>query len=192
MPSTSVYGFEFENLGDEPGRTLTGGESATSPILAEQVEAELVRVDDSLSAVEGIVAPTEDYQSYTPTFVNTGSATFSNLQGRWRRIAPGTIHWIAYFVVGTAGSGSNPVGINSPTNPTRSTRQMVSYNGEGLTTPGLRFGYAVTFTGSSGTIWDRIRVSSGEANPAIVNLTGAMLESGSINLVQGIYREEMS
>ena len=38
MPATTPDGFPFELLGEEPGRTLTGGEDGLSPILAERVQ----------------------------------------------------------------------------------------------------------------------------------------------------------
>lgn len=56
MPSTPIYGFPFPTLDDQPGATLHGGTSGTEPILAEKVEGELERVDQSLSTVQTDVA----------------------------------------------------------------------------------------------------------------------------------------
>jgi hypothetical protein len=50
MPETSVYGFEFEKRTEVPGRTLHG-DNDTSPILARQVEDELLRVDSEVSDI---------------------------------------------------------------------------------------------------------------------------------------------
>lgn len=50
MPQTPIYGLEFEAPSDLPGRTLTGENS--SPILAEQVETELDRIDGDVAAVQ--------------------------------------------------------------------------------------------------------------------------------------------
>lgn len=53
MPTTGTYGFEYEPLsGDEPGRTLHGGTSGTSPILAEQIDDEFARVDADIQSVQ--------------------------------------------------------------------------------------------------------------------------------------------
>lgn len=52
MPQTSPYGFEFEIVGQQPGRTLHGGDPPSSPILAEQVNDEIERVDVDVSTVQ--------------------------------------------------------------------------------------------------------------------------------------------
>lgn len=44
MPQTVPMGFEFEDLGDQPGRTLNGGSDGLSPILADQVNDAVVDV----------------------------------------------------------------------------------------------------------------------------------------------------
>lgn len=48
MPLTPVYGFSYEAMGDQPGHSLHGGSAGTEPILAEQVENELIRVDQDI------------------------------------------------------------------------------------------------------------------------------------------------
>ena len=52
MPETPIYGFSFETLDDAPGHSLHGGLDGTQPILAEQVESEISRVDDSSNELE--------------------------------------------------------------------------------------------------------------------------------------------
>lgn len=59
MPQTSPDAFEYEALTDEAGRTLTGGQLGTSPILAEQVQAKFVTTDASLSDLTARVAALE-------------------------------------------------------------------------------------------------------------------------------------
>jgi hypothetical protein len=67
MPQTANRGYEFEQPSDpEPGRTLTGGAAGTSPILAEQVDADVNNIvavmigdlNDRLTVVEAAVAAT--------------------------------------------------------------------------------------------------------------------------------------
>jgi hypothetical protein len=61
MPQTVPDGFEFERpTGDEPGRTLTGGQAGLSPILAEQVQAKVSDTDATLAALASRVAALED------------------------------------------------------------------------------------------------------------------------------------
>lgn len=47
MPQTPIYGFEFEDPDEQPGRTLSGGSAGLDPILAEQLEAELQRIENT-------------------------------------------------------------------------------------------------------------------------------------------------
>lgn len=49
MPSTPQYGLPFEALADEPGHSLHGGQLGTDPILAEEVETELERIDTDVT-----------------------------------------------------------------------------------------------------------------------------------------------
>lgn len=50
MPNTPIYGFPFEVPSDQPGETLHGGVPPSSDILAEEVEEELDRVENSVVA----------------------------------------------------------------------------------------------------------------------------------------------
>lgn len=79
MPQTTVYGFEFEHLDQaEPTRTLNGGSAGTSPILAEQVEGELVRVEGDIASVESDVAALQDrVLGWTRIAEGTAADTFS-------------------------------------------------------------------------------------------------------------------
>lgn len=57
MPSTTPYGFEYEQTTEaEPTRTLNGGSAGLSPILAEQVNDEIARVDQDIQDVSDAAA----------------------------------------------------------------------------------------------------------------------------------------
>ncbi|MFG1847771.1 hypothetical protein [Micromonospora carbonacea] len=129
------------------------------------------------------------YNTYTPAFTGQGSGTFSTLTGRWKRISYKTVHFIAYWVVSTAGTGSGNVTITAPTSIDRTVRQSVMGNLEGAASPSLRHVAAVSFTGGSGAVFDRLRFDSGSSTNALSNLTGADLASGMLGVIQGIYME---
>ncbi|MEU6858822.1 hypothetical protein AB0B28_08115 [Glycomyces sp. NPDC046736] len=128
---------------------------------------------------------------YTPTVAGQGSATFSTLTGRWKRIAPLTVCFIVYLVVSSAGSGSANFTVTAPTAINRATRQVVEMAVEGASggSGGNRAGQAVSFTGGSGAVWDRLRMDNG-TTPNLNNMTGTMLASGMFLTVQGSYQEE--
>jgi hypothetical protein len=49
MPSTPTYGFPYEDPADQPGISITGGPLGTEDILAEAVEAEVERIDNTVT-----------------------------------------------------------------------------------------------------------------------------------------------
>lgn len=59
MPSTSIYNLPYEDLDDEPGHSLHGGQFGTEPILAVEVEEELVRIEAGATSLESRVAALE-------------------------------------------------------------------------------------------------------------------------------------
>ena len=66
MPETPIYGFPFEHpVDDEPGHTLDGGSLGTEPILAQEVEDELERIDggitDLQTALAGLIDSDTDF-----------------------------------------------------------------------------------------------------------------------------------
>jgi hypothetical protein len=128
---------------------------------------------------------------YQPTVSGGGSATFSVRDGRWKRLAPLTVHFIVDILVSTAGSGTSNVQVTAPTGINRATRQtaLVAVEGAAGGGGGNRAGYAVSFTGGSGSTWDRIRIPDG-VDSHLDNLTGAMLASGMQITIQGTYQEE--
>lgn len=52
MPLTPIYGLPFEQEGDQPLHSLTGGSSGTELILAEEVETQLARIDGDVTTVD--------------------------------------------------------------------------------------------------------------------------------------------
>lgn len=78
QPQTPVYGLPYEKFrGDEPGRTLNSGSSGTSPILAEEVEDELARVDNDVADLQSRTATLEanPVPGWVPIRRGTGDGT---------------------------------------------------------------------------------------------------------------------
>ena len=175
MATTPIYGLRYQELSDTPDGAALGRD------LAEDVEAQLVRVDNVLAQL----TPVTQVGTYTPTVTGGGTATFSTRTGLWVRFHPRLVWFTAYFVVDTAGSGSTAVGFTLPTAPTRVVRQTFGGHAE---SPGgaLR---AVTFTGGSGNTVDRILYVRPGGSPEIANLTGQDLMAGRILTITGTYVE---
>jgi hypothetical protein len=127
--------------------------------------------------------------SYTPVVSGQGTATFSILTGRYIYLAPKIVFWNVYWMVSAAGSGTATLGITSPTAPNRGYRQFVNAVFEGATTPSIRGASVWSFTGGSGTTWDRIRWDTGSTSNALVNVGGSDLAASSTCAIQGIYVE---
>lgn len=175
MPSTPTYGLRYQDLSEPPDGASLGKN------LAEDVEAELLRIDNDLSALK----PVTSWASYTPNWSGAGSATFSTRTGRWRRIGPKTVVFSIYVVIGNAGSGSDPVSTSLPTAPSRAIRW--TFPGHAQSSGAML--QAVTFTGSTGTVVDRILYARPGASPELANLTGADCTSGRLFTISGIYEE---
>jgi hypothetical protein len=60
---------------------------------------------------------------------------------------------------------------------------------EGATTPSIRGASVWSFTGGSGTTWDRIRWDTGSTSNALVNVGGSDLAASSTAVIQGVYLE---
>ena len=86
MPQTPVYGLPFEAPGDLPGHTLDGGPVGDQPILAEAVEAELLRVDQSVADLRA-----------------------DALRG-WRPIGSGAVTSVGFFDIDLTAGGTFPAG----------------------------------------------------------------------------------
>jgi hypothetical protein len=198
VPSTPVYGLPYEKAAEAPGRTLR----APGPILAEAVETQLQRVDDDLATVgadvaqlQAVVQPTTGWTVFTPSITGHGSATFSTLTGRWRSLGFLVAHVVYYFVVDTAGSGTDVVQLGLPSGApvNLATRQMIPCSAEGMAGGGggNRSGHMVSFTSGDGLTWDRIRLPDG-VDSHLDNLLGADLAAGMIFVAQGTYQVEES
>jgi hypothetical protein len=129
------------------------------------------------------------WNTYTPVVGNDGSATYTTLTGRWKRIAPLTIAFTVYMVVNAAGSGTSEINVTAPTNIDRATRQVVVGSIEGFSSNPLRDAQLLSFVSGSGAVWDRVRFTSTTVGGALVSMDGSQLQSGLILVFQGVYRE---
>lgn len=139
----------------------------------------------------GRLAPTADNEivAYTPTLGNIGGATFSTRTGWYRRLGK-LVMVNMYVVVSGAGSGTTAVTITTPTAPSRTTRQSLLMTASGIWDPTyFSTGAVIAFTTGTGTVWDVMRGSNGNAVNRDGNLEGAHLLSGGLINIQGWYRE---
>lgn len=97
MPLTPVYGLPYEAPGDQPLHSLTGGSSGTEPILAEQVEAQLQRIDDDIAELVGVTIPDLQLAASRVTVLDvidagngTNTTEFVNIPQTYRDLI---IHW---------------------------------------------------------------------------------------------------
>lgn len=127
-------------------------------------------------------------ETYTPVVSGQGTASFSTLIGRWRRVAPGLIWWHVFMIVSAAGSGTSVLQVTSPTNPDRTTRQSVQLTTtDGTVSPASRSGSVFTFQTGAGAVWDRFAWDNGGATNGLENMDGSKLTVGLKLLVQGTY-----
>lgn len=77
MPSTNIYNFPYEDIKDQPGHTLHGGQFGTDPILAQAVEDELSRVEGETDADIDQVAA--DLTTLDNRFTATGLQTIATI-----------------------------------------------------------------------------------------------------------------
>lgn len=99
MPSTDKYQFPYEALTDQPGWSLHGGLAGNQPILAEEVDRELARVeseaDDAVSDLRTDLDILEGAFRTTGVqmldYINTGSGTntteFVNIPQTFRHLS---------------------------------------------------------------------------------------------------------
>lgn len=130
--------------------------------------------------------------TYTPTWGNTGGATFSTNTGYYWRLGK-IVFVVAHMVASGAGSGSGIVTVTMPTSVERSTRQVLTVHGETVGVSGsasktIRGGEVVFFSGGSGAASDRIRWDDSDGDGEN-NCTGQDIIINSIITVQGWYRE---
>lgn len=129
------------------------------------------------------------FSDYTPTVGGDGTATYSVQTGYYMKV--GLMVFVTiYLSVTNAGSGSDNVTVTTPSDPDRSTRQTLVMSTEGVFDSGmLGTGHAVTFTGGTGAVWDRLRATNNNAANRDGNITGADLLASSLITIQGWYRE---
>lgn len=147
--------------------------------------------NDYVSAMTSGTQSAVGWNVYSPTVTGGGSATFSARTGRWKRTAPQCVDFIVFLEVSSAGSGTDNVQVDMPTDINRATRQTAQLSIEGAAGGGgsLRSGYAVSLTSQAGPTWDRLRFADG-VDSHLDNLTGAALASGMLISIQGFYQEE--
>jgi hypothetical protein len=136
-----------------------------------------------------------DMATYTPTWGNVGSATFSTNTGYYY-ILGDMVFVNVYSVCNVSGSGAGIVTVTMPTNVDRTIRQAllvhaesVGVNGGGAFT--TRGGQCAFFTSGSGAVADRLRVDDRDGDGES-NLLGADITSttgGSLINIQGWYRK---
>lgn len=91
MPQTPIYGLPSEALGDQPGHSLHGGTAGLDPILAEEVEKQLSRVDGDISNIENVVIPGLEAQATSAQVLGvidsgqgTNTTEFTNIDQNYR------------------------------------------------------------------------------------------------------------
>jgi len=166
--------------------------STTGDLLNLRVNAAIQAAMDSSGAfrIYGGNSPA----SYTPTWANIGTATFTTNTGWYWKVGK-MVFVTIYASINAAGSGTGtPITVTLPSNPDRSTRQMLPLHGEtikvngGLGASTIRGGGAVTFTGGSGAVIDRLRVTDSDGD-GDNNIFGVDLSAGGILTITGWYRE---
>lgn len=161
------------------------GRYSTDPtiVLVASGPNSFIAINNTIFDLNGEILSYPGPHSYTPVLGNDGTATYSIRTGRYWRIGP-LIYMNAFFSVNAAGSGAGTLTLTSPTNIDRVQRQFVDCHAEGLTGNSGSI-QAVAFTGGSGTVFDRVRNSTG------ANMTGASLTANGLLDFVGWYREEV-
>lgn len=131
---------------------------------------------------------------YTPVWANIGTATFTTNVGWYWRLGK-MIFFTAHALINAAGSGTGTaVTVTAPTNPDRTTRQLIPLHGETIKVNGgtgaqtIRNGQGVIFTGGAGAVIDRLRVTDSDGD-GDNNIFGVDLISGGQITLTGWYRE---
>jgi hypothetical protein len=182
--STIITGGIFSDTGSSPQVRLQSAATGRPRLVIESASVGSdIHCDVEMSGQ--ITTYNDDvFDTYVPSVTGGGAATFTARSGWWTRVGK-MIYFQAYFVVGTAGTGTANVLFTGPTGIYRSgARQAVS--------GGLRDGgvagagpmTALAFAGGSGATFDRI------VNSAGTDVTGALLTSGSVWTFEGWYRED--
>lgn len=124
MPTTAVWGFEYESPSSLPGITLTGGPGGSSPILAEQVDAALNTVSGRIDDVEADIVTINADIAAVELSVAAGQTSITNLTN-WTRA--GTVNMS--FTTLNSSTASVSFGFTFPATP-RVTTNIDSGAGE--------------------------------------------------------------
>lgn len=119
--------------------------------------------------------------SFTPSFTNAGSATFTAVTGYYYTMGD-LCFFTATMVGNAAGSGSTIMGFNGPLPVHRGERQAILGHGEGISALNGPI-QIVSFTSGSGNLWDRLRDRTG------IGITGSQLTGGGTFNFTGMYRK---
>lgn len=118
--------------------------------------------------------------TYVPTVNGGGAVTWATRTGYFWEM--GELVFVnIYLVPDNAGTGSSIVQVTAPTNIHRGNRQTLTLSSENAGVNG--HGFVVSFTGSVGATFDRMRTYDGQ------NFVGSDLFSGALINVQGWYRK---
>lgn len=158
-----------------------------------------LRVNSAIQAAMGSDGAFRIYSgnsptSFTPSWGNTGGASFSTNSGFYFKIGK-MVFVHLHTIVSGAGSGSGIVSVNMPSVVDGTIRQVLTLHGEtvgvnGNATGTIRGGECVKFAGSNSATMDRLRVDSASSPVAREdNILGADLIVGATLTIQGWYRE---
>lgn len=168
MPQTVPYAFEYETPEEtpNPGRTLSGGPSGTSPILAEQVNDELSRlettvvggIDSRVTALEAVPTP--------PSWVAISSGSESSVSTFVIPSIPtSTYSRVRLTLYGEASTASDPIRVRFNGDSTAAMHRsgIVVWDSDGniLGTIG---GFA------DGTFWNIAQWGTGNGCTAVVEI----------------------
>lgn len=174
------------------GKQFWGPGSATQDTNLYRSAAGVLTTDTALTVGTDLTVGSTTWTSYTPTWANTGGATFATNTGYYYKLGK-IVFVVIYAALSGGGSGSGIVTVTTPSSVDRTGRQVltvhaetVGVNGGGTAT--IRGGEAVFFTGGSGAVADRIRIDDRDGDGE-QNLLGVDIQSTSVITVQGWYRE---
>ncbi|MFD4830128.1 hypothetical protein ACFWPV_09775 [Streptomyces uncialis] len=149
-------------------------------------------VDLGLSVGGDLTVATTDWQTYTPTVGNQGSATWATRVGWYKKL--GKIVFIEiYLAASGAGSGTTNLTLSLPSTPYRdgsgaaTTRQVITAHIGNVTAGGNSSlggtSSAIVLAGGSGPMVDQLR------GPTDINMRGEQISTTFIATFQGWYRE---
>ena len=169
-----------------PFRAVTPG-GQTADLLDLQVGG----TDEFVVSAAGILTTyaANTFSAYTPTWTNLGTATQSVNTGWYQKVGK-MVFFTAYSTFNGAGSGAGDVTVTAPSSIDRTTRQIISLNYSNVFGAGnVGNGNAVSFTGGTGAVIDKLRASDQGAANSDATITGVDITASSIITISGWYRE---